>query len=100
MRTTYIAHDAHGKTKQKDVLALSNGIVDGAASREELLDYIEVSSISCLHDLTARASMHLSEMNAKETMQKDASQLSSSKADAAATQQKSFWRTLRYILAF
>lgn len=100
MRTTYIAHDAHGKTKQKDVLSLSNGIVDGAASREELLDYIEVSSISCLLDLTARASMHLSEMKAREAMQKDASQLSSSEADAAATQQKSFWRTLRYILAF
>ena len=42
MRTSYIAHDAPGKAKQRDASALSNGAADDAGSRQELLDDIEV----------------------------------------------------------
>ncbi len=42
MRTSYIAHDAPGKAKQRDAAALSNGAADEAGSRQELLKDIEV----------------------------------------------------------
>ena len=42
MRTSYIAHDAPGKAKQRDASALSNGDANDASSRQELLDDIEV----------------------------------------------------------
>ncbi|CAL5218705.1 g416 [Coccomyxa viridis] len=41
MRTSYIAHDAPGKAKQRDAAALSNGAADEAGSRQELLKDIE-----------------------------------------------------------
>ena len=44
MRTTYIAHDAPGKARQKDSAALPNGEAASASSREELLQNIEVST--------------------------------------------------------
>ena len=40
MRTTYIAHDAPGKARQKDSGALPNGEAASASSREELLQDI------------------------------------------------------------
>ena len=42
MRTSYIAHDAPGKAKQRDAAALTNGAADEAGSRQELLEDIEV----------------------------------------------------------
>ena len=44
MRTTYIAHDAPGKARQKDSGALPNGEAASGSSREELLQDIEVSN--------------------------------------------------------
>ncbi|CAK0773094.1 hypothetical protein CVIRNUC_004029 [Coccomyxa viridis] len=41
MRTTYIAHDAPGKARQKDSGALPNGEAASGSSREELLQDIE-----------------------------------------------------------
>lgn len=49
MRTSYIAHDAPGKAKQRDAAALSNGTADDAGSRQELLDDIEVPTfLTCM----------------------------------------------------
>ena len=65
MRTTYIAHDAPGKVRQKDSAALPNGEAASASSREELLQDIEVIALAgSLWGSHKRTLLHIPTMSA------------------------------------